>query len=359
MKNLIYIISLLTAIFIISCDHESYRPFSDTQVGIESSNVIFEAKGGSGTIVVSPSEQSFTATSDKDWCTLSTSGNTITVTVSANVSMDSRTALVTIRSNEKVNYVPVSQNPIYIKMDTNEALFLGKGGTVSIPYSSEIPVTVSSEASWATPTVSNENVVITVSENPKYLESRTTRVKLVAGNNYATIIINVVQSEGITSYEVPPNITSINNFLNLKNNGTTSSRYKITTFSAPMAKLYNGLKIDYPLIKEIRIEAPRSSYKLSVIWYNVIGTTESYLYWNVANGLTPISGSKSKALFALSGDTYGGTPSPYTNHANYTKLRAIFASTAGFTIIPDTENTFWFRSIEDPRNYFKVEPTTW
>ncbi|MDR1369837.1 MAG: hypothetical protein LBJ72_06895 [Dysgonamonadaceae bacterium] len=359
MKKIIYMVILFAAFVVVGCENESYRSFDETQVEIEESNVIFTAKGGTGAIVVASSVKSVSATSDQSWCALNVSGNTITVTVSENMNMSGRTALVTIRSNDKVNYVPVTQASVHLTLDSYETVtFLGRGGTISFPYECDASVTVISEYPWLTGTVSGNAVTLTASANSDFLESRTAKIKIVAGNNLAMLQLNVLQGELITSYEPDPDINTVDNFLNLKNNGT-SSRYKITYFSPGMETLYRNLRTSYPILQEIRVEAPRSSYKLSVILYNLDGATASYYYWNATNGLVPVDNSKSVAAFAFSGNSYGGVTAPYTATTNYTQLRAIFASDAGFTVIPDEDNTYWFRSVNNPMDYFKVEPASW
>ena len=356
MKKIIYIMALFAAFLITSCENESYRAFTETQVDIEESNVTFQAIGGTGTIVVASTEQSFTATSDQTWCTLSTSGNTVTVTVPENFSQSGRGALVTIRSGEKTNYVPVYQHAMYIELDSYDAVnFSGGGGSVSLGFECPLPVSVVSDIDWITGRVSGNNLILTATENPNFWGGRSARIKIVAGD--VSTQLDVTQG----AFELDPSVTSLNNFLNLRNNGTTSSRYKITEFSPRIAAIYNNLVTAYPILQEMRIEAPRSSYKLSVILRNFDGTTTTYYYWNATNGLEAINGSNSIAAFAFSGNSYSGTNPPYTTHAYHNELRAFFAAPTGFTIIPDAEkpNVFWFRSEANRTDYFKAEPASW
>ena len=66
---------------------------------IVSSNVTFESAGGTGTIKVNAISE-ITATSNKDWCTVSVNGDIINVSVIENNDMSGRTAAVTITDGE-------------------------------------------------------------------------------------------------------------------------------------------------------------------------------------------------------------------------------------------------------------------
>jgi hypothetical protein len=356
MKKTLYIIISLAVILMSACEDRNYRAFSDIQIKIEKSNVTFTAAGGTGSIVIS-ADQSVTATSNESWCKTSLAGNTITVTVEPNLSMLGRTALITIKSGEKANYVPVSQNPVYMEFDvSDQIIFLGKGGTIVLPYrcSVEVPIEVVTEASWLTATVFDDHIDVTATTNPEFLTSRNTNIKIIVGDDLASQELAVIQSELITSYEPDPEANSIENFLNLKNDRGDYSTYKIVHYSARLSTLYNNLKAAYPVLTEIRIQAPRSSYKLSFILSN----SGSYYYWNAANGLVPINESTTMGIFAFSGNSYSGTTAPYTGDTNYTQLREFFAAGEGFSIFPDLDdsNVYWLRSISDPKDYVKVEP---
>jgi hypothetical protein len=357
MKKIIYIMTLFAAICMSSCDSESYRAFEETQVKINQSDVHFTALGGTGTIVVSDAEGSISATSDQAWCKVSVSGNIITVTVEQKLDMSGRTAMVTIKAKDKTNYVPVYQAPVYLTLDSyDDVSFLGRGGTVTIPYESEAPVSVASNVSWLTGTIQGGNVVLQATANPEFLQSRTAKITIIAGNNLVLLPLNVVQGELITSYEPDESVNSVEDFLNKKNyDNNTYSRYLITTMSSRLETLRTNLKTAYPLFQEIRIQAPRSTYKASYIFYNLDGTTTTYYYLNGTNGFVPVGDSKAVAAFKYSGSSYSGTTAPYTSNTNYTQLNAVLISDAGFTIIPDGEN-FWLRSVANPMDYFKVEP---
>lgn len=360
MKKIFYIIFLIVAIFMAGCEKENNIAFEETQVPIAESNVTFSAAGGTNKIIVAESVISFEATSNEDWCQISKSGNTISVTVSQNINMLGRTALVTIKSGEKINFVPVFQQAVRLQLENyNNVTFKGSGETISIPYKCDVDASIKlvTDVSWLKATSSNGVISLTATKNPAFLTGRSAKVKFVAGSDLASVFLTVDQNELISSYQPDASVNSIETFLNLKNNGT-SSRYKVVFYSPRLNDLFVNLKTAYPILQEIRIEAPRSSYKLSVILYNLNVDVPSFYYWNAKNGLVPVNDSKSLAVFEFSGNSYGGVAAPYTSNTYYTQLRDFFATEKGITIIPDGD-AYWLRSEASPTDYVKVEPTSW
>ena len=95
MKKITSIFALLLCVFVFSCSNDDDKETSSLQ--IVSSNVTFESAGGTGTIKVNAISE-ITATSNKDWCTVSVNGDIINVSVIENNDMSGRTAAVTITS---------------------------------------------------------------------------------------------------------------------------------------------------------------------------------------------------------------------------------------------------------------------
>ncbi|GHV58214.1 hypothetical protein FACS1894182_09480 [Bacteroidia bacterium] len=370
-KRIVYIMALFAVVFMTGCEKESSVSFSDTQVEIKNSNVSFTAAGGSGTIEISASESGVAVSSDQSWCTVSLSGNVATVTVSPNIDCSSRTALITVKAKEKVNYVPVTQEPVFLSLDHYDFVFLGKGETQTVSYkvSAQVPVSVNTDdAPWVSASVANGEITLKAAINPDFLQPRTGEIKFVAGNQLVIIPVTIMQGEAITSYEPDPNVNAVATFVNLKNYNGTASRYKVTYFSTGIDTVFNNLKNAYPTLLQdnVRIETPRNTNELSVYLYGRNGTTDYMAYWNCAagsGGLKPVSGAGSNytAVFAFTANTQTNNPAYQASpvHPSYTKLRAFFAEGSGFMIFPDTGNTFWFRSVANPSNYFKATPATW
>ena len=90
MKKITSIFALLLCVFVFSCSNDDDKETSSLQ--IVSSNVTFESAGGTGTIKVNAISE-ITATSNKDWCTVSVNGDIINVSVIENNDMSGRTAI--------------------------------------------------------------------------------------------------------------------------------------------------------------------------------------------------------------------------------------------------------------------------
>jgi hypothetical protein len=359
MKYLNYISLILFSVFVLqgcSKDTDQGRSFAETQVTVVKSNVTFTCAGGTGEIVVDTDGKAVTAVSDQEWCTTSVSGQTIKVTVGENINLLSRSAVITITSGEKKNSVPVYQEPLSLTLKSYTAEFPGTGGDISIGYECIGQVTaITSDRPWVEGTVSGNEIVLTASESPDHWGSRFARIKIEAQGS-AVVYLDVSQLKTDTPLVVDPDGTPVDDFLNLKNNNGTSSRYKITYFSAASDTYYQSIKTNFPIFEEMRIEAPRSSYKLSVILRNNNGTT---YYWNATNGLVPVGSSKTTAAFVFSGNSYSGSNPPYLSDPDYEALRAVFAASTGFTVTPDGDNEFWFRSVANPDHYFRATAASW
>ena len=200
MKRITNVISIFILLFLYGCEPESYRSFEESQVKINQSDVTFTAAGGTGEIVVATSGQ-FTATVDqanRSWCSVSIAGNKITVTVEPNMSNMTRSANITIQAGDKINFVPVSQTPVYIRLGSYEAIhFLGKAGSWAIPYQCDVPVTVTAADSWISGYTQDGQIVLEAGQNPSLLESRKTQVTLIAGNNLVSVKLEVNQDPGL------------------------------------------------------------------------------------------------------------------------------------------------------------------
>lgn len=118
MKKITSIFALLLCVFVFSCSNDDDKETSSLQ--IVSSNVTFESAGGTGTIKVNAISE-ITATSNKDWCTVSVNGDIINVSVIENNDMSGRTAAVTITDGEASTLVPVSQGGCVILYNLNSA----------------------------------------------------------------------------------------------------------------------------------------------------------------------------------------------------------------------------------------------
>jgi hypothetical protein len=202
-KNLIIQI-LLLSIFLAGCTSTEYFEFENTQFKIESANVNFTATGGIGEIVVAESEN-FTATVDKDWCSLEVNGKIISVTATPNMSISGRTAQITLTSGNRVNYVSVTQTSITFNIDANNSNINGRGGEVRIAYQTEASLAVDTViGSWLTASVDGNEIILQATANPNLDSTRSANVILAIQNGSTTLFtynINVTQEKNYLDYE--------------------------------------------------------------------------------------------------------------------------------------------------------------
>lgn len=106
----IALVLLATAAVFSSCKkEEGYKYEKNTQVSVTKSDIIFDAKGGTGSITVA-ANGSFTAECKSDWCTTSVSGNIITVTAPEYKGLDGRSAAINITCNGQTVRITAQQS---------------------------------------------------------------------------------------------------------------------------------------------------------------------------------------------------------------------------------------------------------
>ncbi|MBR1407003.1 MAG: BACON domain-containing protein [Bacteroidales bacterium] len=141
----------------------------DNSLGILSRDVFFQPGGGTGSIVVD-TEGTVTASSNKDWLTVSVNGSTVELTAAKNPDIESRYAEVTIKSGESGATV-IAQQYGYktVSFSGNDIVASGKSQTHSFLYTYEEDMVVSSDADWIKASVATENdqqsVKIELAEN--------------------------------------------------------------------------------------------------------------------------------------------------------------------------------------------------
>ena len=204
--------------------------------------------------------------------------------------------------------------------------------------------------------------------NPFLGDEREGTVTVTGGPFSATI--NLVQAPGITVAVPDPAVDAVSAFMNLKNYNGTSSRYRASGFSTGLQVLWDNLAAFSGTLspalslQNLRVEAPRSSYKYSFILHWLEGATNRYYYWNSANGFTTPTGGNAlfNVLANVSGNSYssGMTQSgSLANSPDYVQFRAFFTASTGLTIIQEDATTFYFRGIADPTRWIKFEATSW
>lgn len=197
MKKLLNILALCGCIFFAACSDDDNPAGNGVQV-VSTSDINFTAAGGEGTIVVSASG-AVSATSDKEWCTVTVEGMTVHVVAAASTEMTSRSALVTISSGSEFAEIPVIQSGLIVIMNEYNLYhaFKYEGGSLVYPFktNSTYSIECSEEAKgWLSYEVDEEKnqILFTVARN----ETQTPRgaeVKIVTGNKETVLGISQVE----------------------------------------------------------------------------------------------------------------------------------------------------------------------
>lgn len=339
---------LLAACAIAACAKTNDDSANDHRLPLVESKVTFTSAGGSGSIVADTGA-ALTAEADKTWCKAAVSGNKVTVTVDANNTIESRAARITLRSDGRSNAVSVYQSALDIDLSATALSVNCEAQTASIDWKCAVElVAATSNQPWVTPTISDGKINLAVQRATSLYQSRSAVIKVAAKGGAAVENIALTQSR----LEPPAGVNTVAAFLNLKNNAGTSSRYKITQFYGTLGTYFKNLKDRYPVLKEVRIEAPRGTNKMSIIWVN----DSSTFYWNYTNGFTSVTAQT--ARFPSSAVTHSGGYPAYRYDPNHENMKATIEASTGFTFIPDG-TSFWIRSNANPAIYFRAEPATW
>ncbi|MDR2131187.1 MAG: hypothetical protein LBP56_08525 [Odoribacteraceae bacterium] len=193
-KILFYTFALLAALLVMRCGSEEFDgTFEATRVPVASADVsAFPATGGSGTIVLATPEP-VTATSDQPWCRATVSGKIVTVTVDTTASAFERTALITLSSGEKRNYLPVTQSPVFLYVETDRVGFPAKGGNSTLSLSAPVRFTATSDQAWCHVQVAGEASVAVALDTNWIAADRTAVLTIQAGEKSKRV--TVVQRE--------------------------------------------------------------------------------------------------------------------------------------------------------------------
>jgi hypothetical protein len=183
MKRNYILLLILASLILAGCESKEYREFEDTQIKIESAEVIFSATGGTGEVVVAEAG-AFTATSNhEDWCFIAVHDHTITVTVTPNFTVSSRNARVTVKSGDKTKYISIIQTSVSFRLETADFNFPAKGDTVQVSYETEAPLKIEA-APWVKDSVdvADKRIILWAGLNPSLTSARSTTVTVLAQN---------------------------------------------------------------------------------------------------------------------------------------------------------------------------------
>lgn len=169
------ILLAITALCALSCAEKPMEnPYAvNPTIKIVSADVLFSIKPSTGSIVVD-AQSNYTATCQASWVSLSTSGNTVSVTVDGNPDIYGRSAIVLLTCEDYSTEVCIQQNGITY----NNEFVSYEGGSFVIDASSlGQAFTVSCDDSWITYIVEGEKINVTVDKNSKPAD-RTAKIKV-------------------------------------------------------------------------------------------------------------------------------------------------------------------------------------
>ena len=154
-----------------SCENQEVEAPVDVPVlAVTSSQALFPAEGGTGTVVVEATGSAVSAEANKDWLSVSVSGNTVTLTATENKNIQSRYALVTIKSGEAQAQVTAQQlgyQTATISLD--DILSDSNTHTYRYPYTYAGTISLTSTVSWLAATAvedaSGKAIEVAIEEN--------------------------------------------------------------------------------------------------------------------------------------------------------------------------------------------------
>lgn len=157
------ILLAITALCALSCAEKPMEnPYAvNPTIKVVSADVLFSIKPSTGSIVVD-AQSNYTATCNASWLTLSTSGNTVSVSVEGNPDIYGRSAVVLLTCDGYTAEVCVQQNGITYN---NEALSYEGGNFVIDASSLGEKFTVTCADNWISYTVDGTKINVTVDRN--------------------------------------------------------------------------------------------------------------------------------------------------------------------------------------------------
>ena len=151
-----------------SCENEEGHGYEIADnIQIVSNNISFDANAQSGTVeVIAPG--AVTVKCDAPWVTTRVDGSIINVTVTRNLSLEGRNAVLTIMSGSEKKNITVAQRGYVFDLDFGGATELKLGDAAfskAYPCKSTLELEISTSASWLTAVYSDGKLTISAEEN--------------------------------------------------------------------------------------------------------------------------------------------------------------------------------------------------
>jgi hypothetical protein len=199
MKKSVYLFSILLFLLATAtgCSDKGEEPELNF-LELESANVSFDSYGGEGDIVVKATA-GVTASSAATWCTTTTSGNKVTVTVPLYEELLGRSTVVTLVSGGKKVLVPVTQSGLELKVESKTVELPGTASDTTLQINSPVQVTAQSNATWLTVNLTAANVLeLHAAANNASFAQRTAVVTLTAGP--IEVAVTVIQKGALLTF---------------------------------------------------------------------------------------------------------------------------------------------------------------
>lgn len=188
-KILSFIVLLAGVISITSCSSDDATYQATPKLEVASANVLFEAEGGDGSIVVN-SSSTVSATTDASWLSLSVQGNKVIVTADPNLTLEGRSALIQLVSGTTKAEVTATQKSSVYGVPSLSYEIGDYQATLNIDVVHNQEVTVESKADWITATFNKETSQIEiVAEDNNEADPREGIVTVTMGEYSNDIVI--------------------------------------------------------------------------------------------------------------------------------------------------------------------------
>lgn len=166
MKKYPFIALFVLAALCCACQEKEPVWVQPTQtMFIEQANLVFTPAAGSSSFLVK-AEKSFTAQTDRDWCTATVNNKEVTVNVTDNGSNETRYARVTLVCGDEKLGITVHQTGLILKgFSVTDQVVSSKQQVLKFPYSANGPLSVSTNEAWIGVALNDSLVTISVAEN--------------------------------------------------------------------------------------------------------------------------------------------------------------------------------------------------
>lgn len=274
-----------------ACDNDDDEVFAPaTSLTILSRETSFQAGAATGTIVVdAKGPVTVEIPAEAEWINATADGNTVTVNVNQNSSLNGRSAMLTILSGEAKAQIAIIQAGIVFDLGgvTSVVNASNNAATYTYDIKSNLPITVSSDVDWIKASLNDGKLTVNVDAN-------------TSGHfRYGTVTYKAEDFEG----SVP--VTQVDYDQDIAGDGyafafVDSSTGRISYFDAVLGRTGSSYWIKIPDLnftipvtfdpKEVSLTMAAGSYIgdyqgmyiHTVLW----DTDEGYLTWSTAASMT-------------------------------------------------------------------------